>query len=222
VIHSANGNHIPDRLEVSVKLCLLPAVALLILPASPTVAAAQAPHVPRVEIGGDGGMLVAIAEGAFLRPIVGPRLTFNISQRDAVELAADTLVPYEYGTYGFYFLQYKRTTRRTTRRQSDWTGLSPFFTVGTGGYYSYRKSPERRLPRDDGSVVVYPASSYGELSRLNIATVGGGFERGLSRHASFRFEGSGFLAMHDEGFLGFRILAGVSVPIGGYGASTIK
>jgi hypothetical protein len=219
---SIDGNHIPDGLEVSVTPFLTPAVALLILSLNPTTAGAQAFHVPRVEIGGNVGMLVAIAEGAFLRPIVGPRLTFNISQRDAVELAADTLVPYEYGIYGLYFLQYKRTTRRTTRRQSDWAGLNPFFAAGTGGHYSYRKSPERRLPRVDGSVVVYPASSYGELSRLNIATVGGGFEQGLNRHASFRFEGSAFFAMRDEGFLGFRILAGVSVPIGGYGASTIK
>jgi hypothetical protein len=209
-------------MEVSVRLIFRFGAALLVFSLSSATAGAQALQVPRVEIGGEGGMIVAFAEGAFFRPLVGPRLTFNISQRDAVELAADTVLPSEYGTYGFYFLQYKRTTRRTTRRLSDWSGLSPFFTVGTGGYYSYRRSPERRLPRADGAVVVYPASSYGELSRLNIATVGGGFEQGLNRHASFRVEGTGFIAIHKEGFLAFRILAGVSVPIGGYRASSIK
>jgi hypothetical protein len=219
---SADGNHIPQGLEVSVKLILLFRVALLVVAFRPTTAGAQALQVPRVEVGGEGGMIVAIAEGAFFRPLVGPRLTFNISQRDAVELAADTVVPYEYGTYGFYFLQYKRTTRRTMLRQAGWSGLSPFFTVGTGGYYYYRKNAERRLPRSDGSVVVYPASSYGELSRFNIATFGGGFEQGLNSHASVRVEGSGFLAIHQEGFLAFRILAGLSVPIGGYRASSIK
>jgi hypothetical protein len=205
-----------------VKLILPLRAALLFLFLSPTTAGAQALHVPRVEVGGEGGMIVAISEGVFLRPLVGPRFTFNISQRDAVELAADTMVPYEYGTFGLYFLQYKRTARRPTRRLSDWSGLSPFFTLGTGGYYSYRKSPERRLSRSDGSVVVYPASSYGELSRLNIAAVGGGFEQGLNRHVSFRVEGSGFIAIDQDGFLGFRMLAGVSVPIGGYRASSIK
>ena len=195
---------------------------LLILLLSSTIAGAQALQVPRIEVGGEGGMIVAIAEGAFFRPLVGPRLTFNISQRDAVELAADTVVPYEYGTYGFYFLQYKRTARRTARRPSDWSGLSPFFTVGTGGYYSYRKSPERRLSRADGSVVVYPASSYGELSRLNVLTIGGGFEQGLNRHAAIRVEGSGFMSVQQDGFLAFRMLVGVSIPIGGYRANSIK
>ena len=166
---------------------------------SPTTAGAQALHVPRVEVGGEAGVLVAIGEGVVLRPLVGPRLTFNISQRDAIEIAADTLAPADSRTFGFYFLQYKRTTRRTTRRQFSWSGLSPFFTVGTGGYYS-----------------------SGELSRLNIAAVGGGFDQGLNRRASFRLEGSGFVSVQRDGFLAFRILAGVSVPIGGYRASSIK
>ncbi len=69
---------------------------------------------------------------------------------------------------------------------------------------------------------MYPTHSTGEVSCLNIMAVGGGFERRLNRHASFRLEGSGFLAMYDDGFLGFRTLAGVSVPIGGYRAATIK
>ena len=206
------------------KLIILFRVVLLVSALgtlNPTPAGAQALRVPRLEIGGEGGMIVAIGEGAFFRPLIGPRLTFNISQRDAVELAADTIVPYEYGTYGFYFLQYKRTTRRTMLRQAGWSGLSPFFAVGTGGYYYYRKNAERRLPRSDGSVVVYPASSSGELSRLNVATIGGGFEQGLNRHASIRVEGSGFISIQ-QGFLAFRILAGVSVPIGGYRANAIK
>jgi hypothetical protein len=203
-------------MEASMKLCLLSAVTLLIHSANPTAAGAQAIQVPRFEVGGEGGLLGAIGEGLYLQPIVGPRLTFNMSGRDAVELAAHAWLPNEFYTvYGFYLLQYKRTARRP----SDWNGTRPFFTVGTGGYYSYIKSPERRLPRADGSVVVYPASSHGELSGLNLATVGGGFEQRLNRHAAFRFEASGLLAMHDDGFLGFRILAGVSVPIGGYGAS---
>ena len=179
-------------------------------------AGAQTLRVPLLEVGGEGGLIGAIAEGVHLRPIVGPRLTFNVTQRDAIELAADTLAPSDYGTYGLYFLQYKRKARR------NWRGVRPFFTAGTGGYYTYRKVPERRTPRLDGSVVIYPRSSYGELSRLNIATFGGGFEQGLNRHASFRFEGAGFALIDNEGYLAFRILAGISVPIGGYRANTNK
>src|SRR5262249_3673513 len=120
--------------------------------------------------------------------------------------------------YGLYFLQYKRTTKRP----SDWSGIRPFYTVGTGGYYIYRKVPERRDTRLDGAVVISPAHSTGALSAFNIASFAGCFERGLNRHASFRLEGSGLVAFSDYGCLCLRILAGVTVPIGGYRAATIK
>ena len=72
-------------------------------------------------------------------------------------------------------------------------------------------------------MVIYPAHSTGELSGLKIATFGGGFERGLTRHASFRLEGSGFAVLdNDDGGLAYRVLAGIAVPIGGYRADAIK
>lgn len=178
---------------------------------------AQTLRVPRVEIGGEAGILGAIGEGLHLRPTAGPRLTFNISRQHAIELTADTLfVDRASSIYGLYFLQDKRTTKRP----SHWSGMRPFYTAGTGGYYRYRKVPERRDTRLDGAAIIYPAHSTGALSGFNTATFGAGFERGLNHHASFRFEGSGFAALHDDGFLGFRILAGVSVPIGGDRANT--
>ena len=199
------------------KLILLFGHALVILSLQ-GIAGAQTLHASPVEIGGQTGLIGVIAAGLFIRPIVEPRVTFNISQQNAIELAADTLIPTEGpGIYGLYFVQYKRTTRRP----SDWSGTRPFFTAGTGGYYSYRKISELRLPRPDGSVVVYPAHSSGELSRLAIAAFGGGFERGLNRYASFRLEGSGFAPLHSDGYLGFRVLAGISVPIGGYRVRSI-
>jgi hypothetical protein len=182
------------------------------------VASAQALHLPPVEIGGQGGLVGAIAEGLFARPIAGPRLTFNISQQHAIELAADTLSSGDgHGIYGLYFLQYKHATRRP----ADFRGLRPFVTAGTGGYYTYERVAEWRSLRPDGSAVVYPAHSTGELSRLALVAFGGGFERGLSRYASFRLEGTGFLVVDSEGFLGFRVLAGISVPIGGYRARQV-
>ena len=182
-------------------------------------AGAQTLLVPRVEVGGEFGILEAVGPGLYLRPTAGPRLTFHISQQDALELTADTqFFDRSSFHYGLYFLQY----RRTTKRPSDWSGIRPFYTVGTGGYYIYRNVPERRDTRLDGAVVIYPAHATGALSGFNSVIFGGGFERSLNHHASFRLEGSGFVAGSDYGCLCIRILAGVSVPIGEYRAATIK
>ena len=191
---------------------------LLILVLSSTIAGAQALQVPRIEVGGQVGWIGAIGECFCILPIVGPRLTVNISQQNAVELSIETLTPAAPRAYGLYFLQF----RRTPSRPSTWSGITPFYTVGTGGYYEHGRVPEYRQTRADGSVVIHPAHSTGELSRLNIASVGGGLERGLSRYASIRLEGSAFAVLDNGGFLAYRVLAGVSVPIGGYRANTIK
>jgi hypothetical protein len=205
-----------------VKLTLPFRIALLTSFLDATVVGAQALHVPRIEVGGQVGWVGAIADcEPCVLPIVGPRLTINLSQQNALEVSAETLVPSNPATYGLYFLQYKRATRRPPH----WTGIRPFYAAGTGGYYTYRKIRERRETRPDGSVVIYPAHSTGELSRLTIATFGGGFERAITRHASFRLEGSGFAVLDnddDDGFLAYRVLAGISVPIGGYGAARIN
>ena len=198
------------------KLILPFGVALMCLVFSSSVGA-QIFQVPRVEVGGEGGIVGAIGEGLYVTPAAGPRLTFNISQQHAVELIGDTqFFDRSSLVNGMYLLQYKRTPK------FEWSRIRPFYTVGTGGYYIYQQIRERRETRPDGSIVVYPAHSTGAVSRLNIVTFGGGFERLLNRHASFRLEGSGFVAMSDYGCLCFRILAGVSVPIGGYRAATIK
>jgi hypothetical protein len=202
-----------------VKLILPLGAALLVVSLSPTTAGAQALQVPRVEVGGQVGWIGAIGACLCASPIVGPRLTVNISQQNAVELSVETLTPGAPSAYGLYFLQFKRTPRRP----SNWSGITPFYTVGTGGYYTHRSIPEYRSTRQDGSVVIYPRHSTGELSRLSIASVGGGLERGLSRYAAIRLEGSGFAVLADGGGgLAYRVLAGVSVPIGGYRANTRK
>ena len=199
------------------KLILPFGVGLISLVVSGT-AGAQTLQVPRVEVGVQAGFLGAIAECFCVLPAFGPRFTFNITQQSAIELSAETLTPAGPGTYGLYFLQYKGATRPLSSR----SGIRPFYTAGTGGYFAYRKVPEHRQGRQDGSVVVYPAHSTGELSRLNIVSFGGGFELGLSRHASFRLEGNGFAVLDSDGFLAYRVLAGVSIPIGGYRATTIQ
>jgi hypothetical protein len=202
-----------------VELILPLRMALLALFLGPTVVGAQTFLVPRVEVGGHVGWIGAIGECLCALPILGPRLTVNLSQQNALEVVVETLVPGSPAAYGLYFVQYKRATRPP----AHWTAIRPFYTVGTGGYYSHDSIPERRETRPDGAVVIHPAHSLGEVSRLNIATFGGGFERGISRYASLRLEGSGFVILdNDDGFLAYRVVAGISVPIGGYRADTIK
>jgi hypothetical protein len=202
-----------------VELILPFRLALLAIVFGPAIVCAQTFEVPRVEVGGHAGWIGAVGECLCALPIVGPRVTINLSQQNAVEVLVGTLTPASPATYGFYFVQYKHTARRS----SGQAAIRPFYTAGTGGYYNHRRIPEGRETRPDGSVVIYPAHSTGEVSRLNIATFGGGIERDLSRYASLRLEGGAFTVLDsDEGFLAYRVLAGISVPIGGYRGDTIK
>jgi hypothetical protein len=160
-----------------VELILPFRLALLAIVLGPAIVCAQTFEVPRVEVGGHAGWIGAVGECLCALPIVGPRLTINLSQQNAVEVHVETLTPASPATYGFYFVQYKHTARRS----SGQAAIRPFYTAGTGGYYNHRRIPEGRETRPDGSVVIYPAHSTGEVSRLNIATFGGGIERDLSR-----------------------------------------
>ena len=73
------------------KLVLSLGIGLLNLVALCGAAGAQTLRVPRVEVGGEAGMLVAIGEGLHPMPTAGPTVTSHISQQDAIELAADTI-----------------------------------------------------------------------------------------------------------------------------------
>ena len=73
------------------KLVLSLGIGLLNLVALCGAAGAQTLRVPRVEVGGEAGMLVAIGEGLHPMPTAGPTVTLHISQQDAIELAADTI-----------------------------------------------------------------------------------------------------------------------------------
>jgi hypothetical protein len=54
-----------------------------------TTALAQEIGVPPVEIGGQLTALGALGEGLHMRALVGPRITVNLSQRNALEVSAD-------------------------------------------------------------------------------------------------------------------------------------
>jgi hypothetical protein len=162
---------------------------------------------PRFEIGGQVGPSVFVGGGVFLG--VGPRLTLNVTPRDAVELTADILPGTEYsGIFGLYFVQYKRIVRPGDRRHS-----AIFMTVAPGGTFRYYRSPERRHERADGSTVINPAYTSAELGGPLFVSGGVGVERVLARHIAARAEVQAVFS----NVVGIRGVVGVSIPLGAYG-----
>jgi hypothetical protein len=188
------------------------AVAIVMLLLGAANVGAQTVDVPPLEVGVQGGTVSFIGEGVYTRLAVGPRVTFNLSQRDAIEVGTP-FFQFQYPG-GLYLLRYKRALRPRTG-----LGATPYVTVGTGGYYSRGYVRERRASRADGSVAIFPAHATGRLSGLNVASVGGGIEFRLNSHLAAHVESDAFVSVdRDYGALGFRLLAGLSVPIGGYRA----
>jgi hypothetical protein len=188
----------------------------LLLSVSATAALAQEIRVPPVEVGGQLAALGAFGEGLHMRAMVGPRVTVNLSQRNALEVSADVMVPsFDRGRIdGSYFLQYKRMLRARSAINAN----NIFMTVGTGGYFFHRRIGERHQPRVDGSVVVFPARTHAKLSPTRMATFSVGLEHRLNERFAARLEGGGLALLDQNGYIGFRLLAGLAVPIGGYRA----
>jgi len=179
-----------------------------------TTALAQEVRVPPIEIGGQLTGLGALGEGLHMRALVGPRVTVNLSQRNALEVSADVMTPSfdRRRLDGVYFLQYKRlfSPRSGVNRNTA------FATVGTGGYFFHSRVGERHQQRVDGSVVVFPARTHAKLSSARMATFSVGLEHRLNERIAARLEGGGLALLDQNGYIGFRLLGGVSIPIGGY------
>ena len=188
----------------------------LLLSLSTTTVLAQDIRVPPIEIGGQLTALGALGEGLHILALVGPRVTVNLSQRNALEISADVMTRSFDRRHldGVYFLQYKRllSLRSAVNRNTA------FATVGTGGYFFHSRIGERHQPRLDGSVVVFPARTHAKLSSTRMATFAVGLEHRLNERLAARIEGGGLALLDQNGFIGFRLLGGVSIPIGGYRA----
>jgi hypothetical protein len=194
----------------------LVAILSLLLPLSATTVLAQEIRVPPVEFGGQLTALGALGEGLHMRAMVGPRVTVNLSQRNSFEVLVDVMTPSfdRRRVDGVYFLQYKRllSPRSAVNRNTA------FATVGTGGYFFHSRFGERHQPRLDGSVVVFPARTHAKLSSTRMATFSVGLEHRLNERIAARIEGGGLALLDQNGYIGFRLLGGVSIPIGGYHA----
>ena len=165
---------------------------------------------PRFEVGGSAGAMAGGGRGdAFMILTLGPRLTFNATPRDAIEVFTEIVGPVESdGLHGLYLLQYKRIlTDRVARRSHV------FMTAGVGGAFEYHRANEFREERPDGSVFVVPPHTRASLSEPFLVVVGIGTEHVLARYIAIR--GDVQLVAFRFG-VGARATVGASVPIGGY------
>ncbi len=165
---------------------------------------------PRFEVGGSGGAAVALSGDAAVILVIGPRLTFNATPKDALEVVAEIAGPVENnGLYGLYLIQYKRVLRPRAARRS---GI--FLTAAIGGDFEYDHVDQFRSERPDGSVFVQPAYTHASLSEPSFGAVGIGVERVLARYAALRSDLQ--LLAFRFGAVGLRGTVGITVPIGGY------
>ena len=190
---------------------LLAAALLALFALTTSAARAQVQSPPRFEIGAQGGAIVFAAGDAALLLNGGPRVTLNVSRRDAVELLTDFLVgTEESGVFGLYLIQYKRVLREGDRRRS-----TIFVTGSTAGTFRYQRSREWREDRADGSTIVHPAYTRAQVDSPMFIGSGVGVERAVGRYAVFRAEIGALVPLRSLWPVGMRGVVGVSIPLGG-------
>ena len=167
---------------------------------------------PHFEIGGNVSGLVAFGfdDGPAVVGGVGPRLTINLTPRVAIDLSTELIGPTESsGTTALYQTQLELPIRRSPDGKRT---LS--FTVGAAGIAYYRRAPERRSPRLDGSTVVYPGYRSFEVSAPTTLAIGIARKEVVSRHLATCFAVQTYLG--SLGGIAVRASVGVSFGVGGY------
>jgi hypothetical protein len=188
---------------------ILPALAGT-LAASP--ARAQEVGPPPLEIGGIFSGIVAFGseDGPAVVIGAGPRVTVNLTRKVAVDLAAEVIGPTESsGTTGLYQSQLVFPVRRSPDGKRT---LS--VTVGATGLFYYRRAPEMRSPRLDGSQVVYPPYRTFLVRAPTTLVLGVAREEVVARHVSTCLALQTYLG--SLGGVAVRASVGVSFGVGGY------
>jgi hypothetical protein len=181
-----------------------------VLAASPVRGQEVSP--PHLEIGGNVSGIVAFAfdDGAAVVGGGGPRVTINVTPRLAIDLLAEVIGPTESsGTTALYQTQLELPIRRSPDGKRT---LS--FTVGAAGTAWYRRAPERRNLRLDGSTVVYPEYRTFQVSAPNTLAIGVAREEVVGRHLSTCFALQTYLG--SLGGIAVRASVGLSFGAGGY------
>jgi hypothetical protein len=181
-----------------------------VLEASP--ARGQEVSQPRFEIGGNvAGIAAIVAEdGPAFFGSGGPRLTVSVTPRLAIDLIAEVIAPNESsGTLALYQTQLKLPIGRSPDGKRTVS-----FTVGAAGTAWYRRAPEHRVPRLDGSTVVYPGYRTFRVSAPNTVAIGVAREEVVGRRVSTSFALQTYLGA--LGGMAVRASVGVSFGVGGY------
>jgi hypothetical protein len=181
-----------------------------VLAASP--ARGQEVRAPHFEIGGNVSGLLAFGfeDGPAVVGGGGPRVTINVTPRLAIDLSAEVIGPTESsGTTALYQTQLALPIRRSPDGKRT---LS--FTVGAAGSAWYRRAPEFRRPRLDGSTVVYPAYRTFQVSAPLTLAIGVARTEVVSRQVSTCLALQTYLG--SLGGIAVRASVGVSFGVGGY------
>ena len=192
------------------RLWLTLVAAAGVLAAAP--ARGQEVSAPLFEIGGNVSGIVAFGfdDGGAVVGGGGPRVTINVTPRLAIDLSAEVIGPTESsGTTALYQTQLELPIRRSPDGKRT---LS--FTVGAAGTAWYRRAPERRNLRLDGSTVVYPEYRTFQVSAPTTLAIGVAREEVVGRHLSTCFALQTYLG--SLGGIAVRASAGVSFGAGGY------
>jgi hypothetical protein len=184
------------------KHALALAVAVGLLAVRPV--AAQEVQLPRFEWGVIGsGFGVITFDGGGAVAGGGPTVTIGLTPRIRIDVIGQFLAPLDNsGLSGLYEAQIRFPLRGSAKGTPS---LS--MTAGAGGLFSYHRIRERRSPRPDGSIVVFPGYSDVRARPPRMATFGIAHQRIVGGHASLIL-GTG--VMVGEGAIIARASAGVS------------
>jgi hypothetical protein len=181
-----------------------------VLAASP--ARGQEVRAPHFEIGGNvSGLVAFLAENG---PAVvgggGPRVTINVTPRLAIDLSAEVIGGTgSSGTTALYQSQLEFPIKRSADGKRTIS-----VTAGAAGLAWYRRAPEHRLPRLDGSRVVYPGYRTFRVNAPTTVAIGVARKAVVSRHVSTCLALQTYLG--SLGGIAVRASVGVSFGVGGY------
>jgi hypothetical protein len=181
-----------------------------VLAASPV--RGQEVSAPHFEMGGNVSGIVAFGfeDGPAVVGGGGPRVTINVTPRLAIDLLAEVIGPTESsGTTALYQTQLELPIRRSPDGKRTVS-----FTIGAAGSAWYRRAPEFRRPRLDGSTVVYPAYRTFQVSAPRTIAIGVARDEVVGRHVSTCFALQTYLGA--LGGIAVRASVGVSFGVGGY------
>jgi hypothetical protein len=181
-----------------------------VLAASP--ARGQEVRAPHLEIGGNVAGLVAFGfeDGSGVVGGGGPRVTINLTPRLAIDLSAGIIGPAgSPGTTALYQSQLEFPIQRSADGKRTIS-----VTAGAAGLAWYRRAPEHRLPRLDGSTVVYPGYRTFRVTAPTTVAIGVARKEVVSRHVSTCLALQTYLG--SLGGIAVRASFGVSFGVGGY------